>query len=99
MLRPVSFRTLIVWIAAVSVIKLIVAPVLAVAGAELVHLPILEEQVLLIEAAMPSGAIAAVLAARYGCDGRIGSLLTLGTYAVSLATMPLIFWLFTLLKQ
>lgn len=98
MLQPVPFRQLIAWIAAVSVIKLIAEPIIAAVGGQLMHLPMLEDEILFIEAAMPSGAIAAVLAARYGCDGRIGSLLTLGTYAVSLVTMPLIFWLFTVLK-
>lgn len=42
--------------------------------------------------AMPSGAVAAVLASRYGCDGAIASSLTPGTYIVSLITIPLMFW-------
>lgn len=99
MLEPVPIRQLLAWIVGVSSIKLIAEPVFAVLGGQLFHLPMLEDEILLIEAAMPSGAIAAVLAARYGCDGRIGSLLTLGTYAVSLVTMPLIFWVFMVLKQ
>jgi len=34
----------------------------------LLHLPTIENDVLIIEAAMPAGAVAAVLAVRYGCD-------------------------------
>ncbi len=39
---------------------------------------------------MPSGALAAVLAARYGCDGAIASTLVIATYVLSLVALPLI---------
>lgn len=47
-------------------------------------------EILLIEAAMPSGTVAAVLADRYGCDGSIASALVIATYGLSLLTIPLI---------
>ena len=50
-----------------------------------------EQQILILETAMPSGTIAAVIAARYGCDGTVAANLVLATYALSLLTLPLIF--------
>jgi predicted permease len=42
---------------------------------------------------MPSGAIAAVVAGRYGCDGALASALVIATYLVSLVTIPLMIFL------
>jgi predicted permease len=42
---------------------------------------------------MPSGAIAAVVAGRYGCDGALASALVIATYIVSLATIPIVTYL------
>ncbi|MCK5686547.1 AEC family transporter [bacterium] len=98
MLRAIPFRKLAVWIIAIVSIKLIAEPLLAGAGGLLLDLPKLEISVLIIEAAMPSGAVAAVLAARYGCDGPTAASLTLGTYILSLITIPAVFWIFTILN-
>jgi len=98
MLRAIPFRKLAVLIIAIVAIKLIAEPLLAGIGGVLLHLPTIESDVLIIEAAMPSGAVAAVLAARYGCDGAIAASLTLGTYVVSLITIPVVFWVFTMIN-
>jgi predicted permease len=49
---------------------------------------VLEQQILFLEAAIPSGAIAAVLASRYGCDGPLAAALVVATYLISLVTIP-----------
>lgn len=91
MLRPINFRTTWLLIALVAIVKLIVEPLLAGLGASMLAVPGLEREVLVLEAAMPSGTVAAVLAARYGCDGAAASSLVIATYLFSLVTLPLIF--------
>lgn len=91
MLRAIDFRTTWLLIALVAIVKLIVEPLLAGLGAAMLSVPELEREILVLEAAMPSGTIAAVLAARYGCDGAVASSLVIATYLFSLLTLPLIF--------
>lgn len=47
-------------------------------------------EVLVIESAVPSGAIAAVLAERYGCDGTLASTIVIISFLVSLVTLPVL---------
>lgn len=82
-------------IIALLCINLVAEPLIALAGAHLLNLPKLEEQILVIEAAMPAGAVAAVIAARYECDGKLASALTIAMYVLSLGTIPLIYLLTT----
>jgi hypothetical protein len=46
---------------------------------------------------MPAGAVAAVIAARYGCNGTLASALTIAMYFLSLGTLPLIYLLMTVI--
>ncbi len=78
-----------------AAIKLIVKPIISFVIAEMEVLPTLDTEILLIETAMPSGTVAAVLADRYGCDGAIASALVVATYCLSLLTIPLIMLLAT----
>jgi len=93
MLQKIPVRQLLPPIAALFCINLIAEPLIALAGAHLFGLPQIEEQVLVIEASMPAGAVAAVIAARYGCNGGLASALTIAMYVLSLATIPLIYLL------
>ncbi|MDZ7796378.1 MAG: AEC family transporter [Candidatus Marinimicrobia bacterium] len=93
MLRPIPMKSLLPLILAVAMIKLIIQPLLAFAGAHYFGTPDFESSVLVIEAGMPSGTIAAVVGARYGLDGGLASAITIATYIISLITMPLIFLL------
>ncbi|MDD5648706.1 MAG: AEC family transporter [Dehalococcoidia bacterium] len=93
MLQKIPLRHLLPPIAALFCINLIAEPLIALAGAHLFGLPQLEEQVLVIEASMPAGAVAAVIAARYGCNGGLASALTIAMYVLSLATIPLVYLL------
>ena len=90
MLRPVSLKTALVPIAAVLAVKLFVEPMLAAELATIAHVPRLERNVLLIEAAMPSGTIATIVAARYGCDGGFASTVVVVSYVASLVSVPII---------
>jgi len=90
MLRPIPFRSLAPLILAAAAIKLLAKPLLAFALARVELLDPLDMEILLIETAMPSGTVAAVLADRYGCDGGLASALLIATFAVSLITIPLI---------
>lgn len=90
MLRPVAYRKMATLIALVAVLKLIVEPLIAGSIALALGVPELERELLVLEAAMPSGALAAVLAARYGCDGAVASTLLIATYILGLLTLPMI---------
>ncbi|HII05800.1 MAG TPA: hypothetical protein HA349_00350 [Methanotrichaceae archaeon] len=90
MLKPIPLKKLSHLIIVVALIKLLAKPLIAFAMAETETLPMTVTEILLIEAAMPSGTVAAVLADRYGCDGSIASALVIATYGLSLVTIPLI---------
>ena len=93
MLKPIRVREFLPLILVIAGIKLIVEPLLAFAGAHAFGLTQVQVIVLVIEAGMPSGTIATVVAARYGLDGALASSITIATYVLCLVTLPLIFWL------
>lgn len=90
MLRPIDFKKLVPLIAVVVGLKLVLEPTLALTIADALSLPKINRELLVIEAAMPSGTIAAVLAVRYGCDGAVASTLVVATYLLSLIALPLV---------
>ncbi|NMB79238.1 MAG: hypothetical protein GYA23_09130 [Methanomicrobiales archaeon] len=89
MLRPIDLRPILPLFLLIVSIKLIINPVFALAGGSILGLSSLATEILVIESAMPSGAIAAVVAGRYGCDGALASALVIATYLVSLLTIPI----------
>jgi predicted permease len=93
MLRPIDLKPILPLFFLIVGIKLIINPVLALLGATALGLSPLAAEILVIESAMPSGAIAAVVAGRYGCDGALASALVIATYIVSLATIPIMIFL------
>ena len=90
MLRPVSIRKIGAVIVAVLTIKLLLEPLMVLELATLEHMNHLEKNVLVIEAAMPSGTLAAIIATRYGCDGGLASVLVVVSYVASLLSIPLV---------
>lgn len=90
LLRPIRLRTLIPFLALVVAIHLFLLPVLVFAAGSAAGLPVMQQQVAVIMAALPSGAIAAVIADRYGCNGKLASAIVIGTYLISLVTIPII---------
>lgn len=93
MLRPIDLKPILPLFLLIVGIKLFLNPVFAFFGATALGLSTLSTEILVIESAMPSGAIAAVVAGRYGCDGALASALVIATYIVSLATIPLMIFL------
>ncbi len=89
LLRPVRVRTLVPLFALVAFVHLFIMPSLVFVGGSITGLPLMERQVAVILAAMPSGAIAAVIADRYGCDGKLAAAIVVCTYLISLVTLPL----------
>lgn len=90
MLRPIKIKDILLYIAIVLPLALILMPLMVYAGATLIHVPSLTREILMIEAAVPSGAIAAVMADRYGCDGSLASTIVIVAFLVSLITLPLL---------
>lgn len=93
MLRPIDLRPILPPFLMIAGIKLFLNPFFALVGASALGLSPLATEILVIESAMPSGAIAAVVAGRYGCDGTLASALVIATYIVSLATIPVMIFL------
>jgi predicted permease len=89
LLRPVQLRTLLPLLALVATIHLVILPALVFAGGIAAALPVMHRNVAVIMAAMPSGAIAGVVAQRYGCDGKLAAAIIVCTYLISLVTLPL----------
>ena len=90
MLKPVTLKKFFPLLVLVVVMKMIVQPTLALFLPHTVGLPHITQQIILIESAMPSGAIAAVLADLYGCDGPLAAALVIATYLISIVTIPLL---------
>jgi predicted permease len=89
MLRWIPLRTIGLLAVITVVLTLILQPLVALFFSDLIHLPATETDILLLETAMPSGMIAAVLSDRYGCDGELASVLVIVTYLFAIVTLPL----------
>ncbi len=92
-LKPIAVRQLLALIAVTVLLKLIAEPLLAWLLALSFELPKIERELLVLLAAMPSGAISAVLAARYGCNSAMASAMVVATAVVSLISLPLTLYL------
>jgi malate permease and related proteins len=90
MLRPVKINDIILYLAITLPLALIFMPLFVYAVATLVHVALMTREVLVIMAAVPSGAIAGVVAERYGCDGPLASMIVVVAFLFSLITLPLL---------
>jgi predicted permease len=95
LLRPIRARYLLPFLLVTAAIKLIIEPALVMGYAQLAGISYVASLLLLFEAAIPSGAVAAVMASRYGCDGPLAGWLVVGTYLICLVTLPFVFFVFT----
>jgi predicted permease len=95
LLRPIRARYLLPFLSVTAAIKLIIEPALVMGYAQLAGISNVASLLLLFEAAIPSGAVAAVMASRYGCDGPLAGWLVMGTYLLCLVTVPFVFFIFT----
>jgi predicted permease len=90
MLRPVKINEIIRYLAIVLPLALVVMPLTIFGLATLFQVPDMTREILVIMAAVPSGAIAAVMADRYGCDGPLASTIVVVAFLFSLVTLPLL---------
>jgi predicted permease len=93
MLRWIPLKTIGLLALITIVLTLILQPLIALFLSDLIRLPAIETDILLLETAMPSGMIAAVLSDRYGCDGELASVLVIATYFAAVVTLPLMMML------
>lgn len=88
-----DFRKVIPIVAIAVVIKLIVQPLLAHYQADIFNFGTMEHQIVVLEASMPTAALTAVFAKRYGCDAELTSILVFTTFITSILTMIMITFL------
>lgn len=69
------------------VIKLFIQPMISYAQAEIFNFPTLWHQIVVLEAAMPTAALTAIFAKRYGCDVELTSILIFATFISSIFTI------------
>jgi malate permease and related proteins len=94
MLRPIKIKFFIPILFVIICIKMLFEPFIATFLATSLGLSLINQHLLILENAVPSGAIAAVLASRYGCDSSLAGWIIVGTYVASLITMPLVFMIY-----
>jgi len=76
------------WIVLIAVVlKLIVQPLLSYSQAGIFGFPDLWQEIVVLEAAMPTAAMTAVFARKYGCDAELASILIFATFISSCITM------------
>jgi predicted permease len=90
MLRPVKINEILLYLAITVPLALLIMPLSVYGLATLFKVPAMTREILVIEAAVPSGAIAAVMADRYGCDGPLASTIVVVAFLFSLITLPLL---------
>ncbi len=74
-------------------IKLFIQPLLSHFQAELLDFPTLWRQIVVLEAAMPTAAMTAVFAKRYGCDAELTTILVFATFISSIFTVIMMVFL------
>lgn len=87
MLRFHELRKVFFVVIVACVIKLVIQPLFVGAAADMLGFSETFRKVVVIEAAMPSAALAAVFAKRYNCDGELGSILVFATFISSVLTI------------
>jgi len=90
MLRPVKISEILPYLAIALPLALVIMPLSLFGLATAFQVPVLTREVLVIEAAVPSGAVAAVMAERYGCDGPLASMIVVISFLFSLITLTMI---------
>jgi len=74
-------------------LQMVFQPLVAWGLGLLFGLALLERQVLVLLAAMPSAVLGTVFATRYKCEGEMASTATFANIVLSLVCIPLVFWL------
>jgi predicted permease len=88
MLRAIKVRDILLYASIPLFLSLIITPLLVYTGSNFIHASSVTQQILVIMAAVPSGAIAAVMSERYGCDGSLASTIVILSFLIGLITLP-----------
>ena len=75
-----------------AIVQIIIQPLIASFGADLLHVKLVDKQVLILIAAMPSAVLATVFASQYDCDAESSSALVFLNIMVSLIGIPLVYY-------
>ena len=95
MLKFHNLRKVLPIVILACVIKLLIQPLLAGSFADMFSVSDTWRKILVIEASMPSAALAAVFAKRYNCDAELASILVFATFLSSILTIITIVWVLT----
>jgi predicted permease len=90
MLRPVQIRFIVLPALCAVLVKLVVEPFVALFFAHGAGLVDMQTTILVLSSSLPSGAVTAILAEKYGCDGGLASTLLVVTYCVAPLTIPIV---------
>jgi hypothetical protein len=84
-----------IWLVVVisAAIQMGLHPLVAGLQADLYQFTLLQREVLVLEAAMPSAILGVVFATRYRCAAHFNAVLVLGNILIGLLAVPLAFWL------
>ncbi len=75
-----------------AIIQIVIQPFFASFGADLMHVQLLDKQVLILISAMPSAVLGTVFATQYQCDSETASELVFLNILVSLIGIPLVYY-------
>lgn len=87
-----SFRRILPLFIVSAIIQIGIQPMLAVAGADLMNVALLDKQVLILISAMPSAVLGTVFASQYQCDSETASELVFLNILASLAGIPIVYY-------
>jgi len=90
-----DMRKVILIVMIACVIKLIIQPLLSHFQADLLNFDSLWHNIVVLESAMPTAALTAVFAKRYGCDAELTTTLIFATFISSIFTMVMMLLLLT----
>ncbi|MDD4736383.1 MAG: AEC family transporter [Kiritimatiellae bacterium] len=93
MLHFRDFRAVWLIVLLACVIKLFLQPLFAFGQSTLFGFPPVWHQIVVLEASMPTAALSAVFAKRYGCDAELTSILVFTTFISSILTIVSMIWL------
>lgn len=93
MLHFKDFRSVWMIVLLACIIKLFLQPLIAFGQSRLLGFPPTWHQIVVLEASMPTAALSAVFAKRYGCDAELTGILVFTTFVSSILTIVSMTWL------
>jgi malate permease and related proteins len=91
-LKFMSLRKILPLFLVSAIIQIGIQPFLASFGADLMHVGLLDKQVLILISAMPSAVLGTVFATQYQCDSETASEIVFLNILVSLIGIPLVYY-------